>query len=367
METGADAVHEFLGPARRFADPTGPRNQRLLAAQGALPLPPPQLASVVFALTFDPDPEVRDTAASTFETLPDRVVDPVLEAEVPPPLLHQLAERLRDDEARLIKIALNRNTADETLCGLAALPHSNLVETIAENQVRILRCPELVEALGENPLTGQATIDRLLEFLGIPRPEAFEPPAGELAAPRAGFDGAAEALETEAPSAFDLEDTSALPQEALVELPPEEEEARSEERTENLRTLIQNLSVVEKVKLARFGNSEARSLLARDRNKLVSSAAVLSPKITDNEILSFAKSRNLSEEVIRIIANNREWTRNYQIQLALATNPKTAIPVALKFLNYLSDRDLKAIMRSRDVPSAVSQQSRRVLSRKGKA
>ena len=66
MERGADAVHDFLGPAWRFADPNGARNQRLMAAQGALPLPPPQLACVVYALTFDPDPEVQETATRTF-------------------------------------------------------------------------------------------------------------------------------------------------------------------------------------------------------------------------------------------------------------------------------------------------------------
>ena len=49
-----------------------------------------------------------------------------------------------------------------------------------------------------------------------------------------------------------------------------------------------------------MGNKEARSLLVRDRNKIVAIAAVTSPKITDNELLAIAQSRNVSDEVIRI-------------------------------------------------------------------
>jgi hypothetical protein len=363
VETGAEAVHDFLGPAWRFADPNGPRNQRIFAAQGALPLPPPQLAGVVYALTFDPDPEVRETAARTFDALPERVVDPVLESDVPPPLLHRMAERFRDDETRLIKIAVNGETDDETVCLLATLPHGKLVDAIAENQVRILRCPELVDALGENPLTGQATIDRILEFLGLQRGEALEV-TGRAA--EYGAEEGQQAQGAQPAMPYDPDDTTGLPQEALSESPSDEGAESSEEERLNLRTVIQNLTVVERVKLARFGNSEARSLLVRDRNRIVASAAIRSPKITENEIVLFAKARNVTEEVIRIISNNREWTRNYQVQLGLATNPRTSVPVALKFLNYLSDRDLKTIMRSRDVPAPVSQQARRVLSRKGK-
>jgi hypothetical protein len=344
VEVEAEAILESLGPARRFADPNGPRQARLMAAGGTLPLPPPQLAATLFALTLDPDEEVRQTATRTLEGLPDAVVGPVLEAEVHPALLHWLAERFRDNESYLIKIALNNTASDETACFVASLPHPKLIEAVSHNQVRILRCPELVDTLGENVITGQATIDRILEFLGLERGEELQ------------VTGRAESYAKE----------DSLPQEALIEHPPAEDAEEDEGRVQNIRALIQNLSVVERVKLARFGNAEARSLLVRDRNKIVATAAVRSPKVTDTEILKFAKNRSISEEVIRIISHNRDWTRVYQVQLALATNPRTAVPVALKFLNYLSDRDLKAIMRSRDVPGQVSQQARRVLTRKGK-
>ena len=91
-----------------------------------------------------------------------------------------------------------------------------------------------------------------------------------------------------------------------------------------------------------------------------------SPKLTENEVSGYCKSRNICDEVLRIIANSREWTRSYPIKLALATNPKTPVSAAIKFINYLTDRDLKTIMKSRDVPAPISQQARRILARKGK-
>ena len=126
------------------------------------------------------------------------------------------------------------------------------------------------------------------------------------------------------------------------------------------------MNVMQRIKLARMGNKEARGLLVRDRNKIVASAAIRSPKITDNEVEGFAKARNVSDEVLRIISNNRDWTRSYGVKVALATNPKCPVPTAMKFVNYLQERDLRAIMKSKDVPSLISTHARRLLEKKGK-
>ena len=69
---------------------------------------------------------------------------------------------------------------------------------------------------------------------------------------------------------------------------------------------------------------------------------------------------------MRIIAHNRQWTRAYPVKIGLAMNPKCPPQAAVKFLNYLTDRDLGVIMRSRDVPGTISAQARRILARKGK-
>ena len=364
VHVDSEAILESLGAARKFADPEAPKPARLMAAGGTLPLPPDQICTVLFALTLDDDPEVKAKAQQSLGDLPERVLDPALEARLHPAVLDFFAERFQEDGPRMEKLALNAATSDETYCFLAELPHARVVEIVSHNQTRLLRCGKIVEALSENPVTGQATINRVLEFLGIGGATAEPDPDAEA------IPHVPEPLpDTEArdAEAFDPEDISDFPDDLIEEEEAIElDETGEEERKLSLTSLIQKLTVMEKIKLARFGNSEARGLLVRDRNKLIASAAVRSPKVKENEVIAFAKSRALCDEVYRIIAATQEWTKNYQVKLAIATNPKSQLPTAIKFLNYLTDRDLKAIMRSRDVPGQVSMQAKRILSRKGK-
>ncbi len=175
MTAETESILEALGTARRFADPDAPQEARLMAARGALPLPPPQIASVLFALTHDPDPEVKELAGTSLDNLPSPMLDATLAADVHPALLGYMATKLQEDETQLEKIAINAATSDETFCFLASRPFVRIIDIAAHNQVRLLRCPELVETLGENPLTGQATIDRILHFLGVERGDLEEP------------------------------------------------------------------------------------------------------------------------------------------------------------------------------------------------
>ena len=354
----SNAILETLGPARRFADPEAPLDARLMAARGALPLPPHLIASVLFALSFDPETEVKERALASLEQLPERVVGPTLSAAVHPALLSWLARRVSGDAASAEKLALNPATPDETICELAALPFGRVIDIIANNQTRLLRCSGILDALGSNPLTSAATIDRILEFLGLRKDAAEEEPPPE------SVDAPVEAADAETLAAAALDDPSGLPPELLEEGADGAEP--SEERSKTLFALLQDMKVVDKIKLARFGNGEARGLLVRDRNRIVSTAVVRSPKIKENEVISIAKSRNVADEVLRMLSNMRAWTANYAVQYALTCNPKTPLPSAIKFLNYLTDRDLRTIMRSREVPGPISTQARRILMRKGK-
>ena len=365
MSADPNAVLESLGPARRFADPGAPLDARLMAASGALPLPPPQLLSVLVALTLDPDASVRDKAFASLRALPDRVLEPALDAKLHPDVLAACAELFRDSGPRLERIALNAAATDETCTYLATLPYLRVVEILAQNQVRLLRCSPLVEALGENPLTGMATIDRILHFLGVERGE-MEDPEPESQGESVPVPPPPDPTTEDAPP-VDLEDASEIPKELIEEAAAELPEEERQKRSQNIQARVSSMTIIERVKLARLGNVDARAVLVRDRNKLVAAAAIRNPKITENEIETFARARNLCDEVMRILAHNRQWTRATPIKMALAMNPKCPPQAAVKFLNYLSDRDLQAIMRSRDVPGAISVQARRILARKGKS
>ena len=217
----------------------------------------------------------------------------------------------------------------------------------------MLRAPGIVDSLGSNPLTGRAVIQRILAFLGMEERGGDEPGEEEIS----GSEAEAALL------AVLGDDLGRFVRELLSE--GEQEAAQSGDQS-NLFALIQQMSIFQKIKLARLGNKEARGLLMRDRNKIVAVAAISSPKITENEIVTTSQSRNVCDEVLRLISVNRQWTRNYKVKLALATNPKTPAPTAMKFVNFLHDHDLRGLVKSKDVPSAVSAQARRILMKKGK-
>ena len=287
----------------------------------------------------------------------EALCDAVLTGPAHPALISHLAHAFRDKPDRLEKIALNTATDDSTIAFLAGLPCSSVVDIVSNNQERMLRAPEIVDALGNNPLTGRAVIDRIFSFLGIKGTEA----EGD------DDDGSDDISDADAEAALRaiLGDEMGQFARKLIE----ENDAETEEddgSDGSLYALVQKMTVFQKIKLARMGNKEARGLLVRDRNKIVALAAITSPKVTDSEAISMAQSRNVGDDVLRFISNNREWTKNYQVKLALATNPKCPQPAAVKFINYLQDRDLRNIMRSKDVPTAISTHARRILSKKGK-
>ncbi len=128
------------------------------------------------------------------------------------------------------------------------------------------------------------------------------------------------------------------------------------EGSDSIRSLfqkIQTMSVSEKLDLARKASKEARSILIRDSNKLVQLAVVNSPKITESEILAIATNRQVNDDVLKEIAMNKEWLRNYQVRLALVNNPKTPLSIAMAQVTYLNQRDLALLAKSKGVPRPI--------------
>ena len=113
------------------------------------------------------------------------------------------------------------------------------------------------------------------------------------------------------------------------------------------------LPVIQRMKLAMRGTREQRGQLIRDSNRLVAAAVLSSPKLTEAEVEAFARMANLSEDILRIIAVNRNWTKNYNVIAALARNPKTPPAMSMNFLQRLNDRDLKMISIDRNVSEPV--------------
>ena len=69
-------------------------------------------------------------------------------------------------------------------------------------------------------------------------------------------------------------------------------------------------------------------------------------------------------EVIREIANTKEWTKLYQIKLNLVNNPKCPLATSMKFLPFLHDKDLRNLARSKGIPTALSTQAKKLIAAK---
>jgi hypothetical protein len=129
---------------------------------------------------------------------------------------------------------------------------------------------------------------------------------------------------------------------------------------ETLLKTLQKMKMIEKMRLATTGDREVRNYLIRDPSRLIQLAVVSNPRISDTEVAAIANSKSVDEEVLRRIANNREWMRIYQVRSALAKNPKTPLPIALKMVQTLMAQDLKLIGRSKTVPTGIAQAAQRL-------
>jgi hypothetical protein len=138
-------------------------------------------------------------------------------------------------------------------------------------------------------------------------------------------------------------------------------EPRGEEKKLNIQQVIQRMSPAQKIKLALTGTKDARGILIRESSKIISLSVLGNPRITIGEIEFFAKSPNLSEDVIRKIGTNTEWTRKNAVVSSLVSNPKTPVGVSLPFVNRLSERELAVLEKSRSIPEAVRTAARNFL------
>lgn len=136
---------------------------------------------------------------------------------------------------------------------------------------------------------------------------------------------------------------------------------QSAEGKERLLLKIQKLGVSERIKLAMRCGAEERTILIKDANKQVMLAVLENPKITDTEIEAIAHNRTAPEEALRTISKNREWMKNYSIQLALIRNPKTPPGVSIRFVGNLKKRDLKLLELNRGVPEVVRAAAKKAL------
>jgi hypothetical protein len=122
---------------------------------------------------------------------------------------------------------------------------------------------------------------------------------------------------------------------------------------ESVNQRITKMGFSARLKAAVKGTREVRSILIRDPNKMIAASVLSSPKVSESEIESYARMANVSEDVLRIIGQNRAWMKNYGVMLGLTKNPKTPLGMSMNLMSRLNDRDLGQLSVDRNVPEAL--------------
>lgn len=362
---GCPISAEILPPnMRKHVDPAAPAPLRMMAAKSLVPLAPADMLCALFMLTFDPDAGVRETAAKTAAALPDRFSAGLRDENVPAPVLGWFLPLLRAKDVYAEMLVLNPTTPDEAVAEIARDCSAKIAELIGQNQLRVLRHENIVRDLCTNPNASPALIDNVCDFAVRSGVVLADVPQMQAARVRVFGPQAAVAPPDPGPTAEEI--LKEFQDEVAHEKPEAEAEAApmAEAKKLTLTQRIMKMSIAQKIKLATLGNKEARSFLIRDTNKLVCTAVIRSPRITEGEILNSASNKAVNEEVLRIIYNSREFTKNYKIKMALLKNPRLPLSVGMKFLNTLRENDLKDLSRDKNVPSALQGVAKKMMEKK---
>ena len=360
---------------------TGPPPLKLMAARGLAPLKPAELASVIYHLSLAGagDQAIQAAAEKSSTELPEKILaaalaDPTLD----PRVIDFYALRLVGKPVLVEAVLLNRATADATVLEIAPRLGEKELELVAVNEQRLLREPAIIGALYMNKKARMSTVDRAVELAvrnqiavpGIPHwDDVVASVLGSAAAPpSAPKKSAAEVDETFAriASATLVEDkpVGGVSLDDDLEVITEVENQKVQEVTKELP--IHELTAAQKIRRATLGNALARNILIRDPIKVVAVATINSPAVTDNEVIKWSANRTLTDEVIRTIASTKEWQKIYQVKFNLVNNAKCPLPVSMRLLPFLHDRDLAKVTRSKAIPSALVAQARKLLQAKGK-
>ena len=382
-----------------------PQPARLAAARGMLPLPQSDLLEILVALASENDAELAETATKTLAAQDKNDLENAVKSdEIAPQVLAYFAGQNEQPKQIHEAIITNPKTPTDSIINFARqTAHGDLLELISFNQQMLIKTPQIIDAIIANPYrTAEAerrATETKREFFQKER--GAQQIANELRA--RGKTAAAEFIE-QAEFADDLQEesskTSLSFEDAIllaehIEVPDAEVDdswlssafiEEFYEETDEQRELIVNkilgelsaeddeisgervsminrilrMGMKDRVKLAAKGDREARNILIRDPNRIVAQAVITNAKITEQEVEKVAAMRSVPEDVLRQIAINRTWARNYTIMHNLARNPRTPMANVISILTRLQLRDLQAMTKNRNVSDAVRKQALRL-------
>jgi hypothetical protein len=275
-------------------------------------LAPADRAEILSVLALDEDEAIAERAKEAILSLPiEFFIEALQRQQALEPLFDYAAKNLATKPGVCDALVHNKNCAAEHLVPAARHLSTSDVQTLMEDLGRVSESPALAAALAQ---TSSLTADQknLLQEL--------------------------------------LSDAQ-MDESALAEAAAEAEPDAAKRQT--LLQRLAKMTVAQRVQFAIKGGSEARRTLIRDSNKVVQRAVLQSPRLTDQEVEAFASMSSLTDEILRLIANNRVFRKNYTVVRNLLNNPKTPLDVSLHMLPMINAMDLKRLTTNKNVPETL--------------
>jgi hypothetical protein len=282
-------------------------------------------AELLAVLTKDPDEALAERAGSALLSVPlEAFVTAAARADAAPQLLQYCAEELRSKPGIADALAKNPSCPAMLLARVAKYFSTSAAQEVVGNIQRLSEAPELAEALVASP---SVTVEQKSALQDMLRED------GDEAAMR----------------------------DAVADVEPDER------KRETLLQRLAKMRVIDRIKLALTGGQSERLYLIRDPNKMVQRGVLQSPRLSDREVEAFASMGSISDEILRLIAGNRVFIKNYIVVKNLINNPKTPLNISLHLLPRLNPNDLKFLTMNKNVPETLRTTAAKLMRQRSQA
>lgn len=305
METLSPEVLEDLRHGR------APRERKLAVCSTGAHMAPQDRAEILAVLANDQDEVISTRAQDALLSYSADIFLDAVKREASATALHMYVARNLATKAGVVDaLVANRHVSGDALALVVHQMTKGHVQVLLEELERVAAFPALAAALEHAPMITLEQKGLLLEL----KKNSMEQP------------NLAEAAEEAEPDPV---------------------------KRQTLLQSIGRMTVAQRVQFAMKGSSEARRALIRDTNKVVQRAVLQSPRLTDQEVEAYASMTNLTDEILRLIAGNRVFRKNYTVVRNLINNAKTPLDVTLHMLPILNAVDLKKLTTNKNVPETL--------------
>jgi hypothetical protein len=114
----------------------------------------------------------------------------------------------------------------------------------------------------------------------------------------------------------------------------------------NLRDMLGELRLGERITLAKIATPQVLVLLVADADPRVVEATLLNPRLREEDLAMALRREGASRVLTEAVAASPRWSERYSVRLSLAPQPKTPLPLALLQLSSLLKADLIRVART---------------------